>query len=121
MKMSFIKTATGTLMSMSKKGYKVGKRASKMAALNLQLKSERSKQQAYYQEIGEHVHIDKAGDTTSAQKIRILREKITMQERKIARLIEEINLLKRINSCIYCGHISGEDSKYCPKCSRPRK
>jgi len=118
--MSFIKTTTSTLVSMGQKGYKIGKRGAKMASLNLQLKAERSKQQAYYQEIGEHVHIDKVDDATNSQKIRILREKITMQERKIARLIEEINLLKRINSCSYCGHISGEDTKYCPKCSRPR-
>ena len=118
--MSFIKTATSTLVGMGKKGYKVGKRVSKMTTLNLALKAERNKQQAYYQEIGEHIHIDKIDDATNSQKIRILREKITMQERKIARLIEEINLLKRINSCIHCGHISGEDTKYCPKCSRPR-
>ena len=119
--MSFIKTATGTFINIGQKGYKVGKRVTKMATLKLSLKVERDKQQAYYQEIGEHIHLDKVDDVVNSQKIRILREKITQQERKITRLVEEINLLKQINSCSYCGHISSENDKYCPKCSRPRK
>ena len=119
--MSFVTTITSSLVRMSRVGYKIGKRTTKLAQLNLTLKVEREKLQACYQEIGEHVHHDKITEVSSSPKIKMLREKITLQERQIARLVEEINQLKRINSCSYCGHISGEESKYCPKCSRPRK
>jgi len=119
--MSFIKTAASTLVSAGKKGYKVGKRSARVARLNLTLKIERDKQLAYYQEIGQHVHMDQAGDVATSEKIRVLREKITLQERKIARLIEELNYLKQINSCNYCGYILDEGAKYCPRCSHPRK
>lgn len=119
-KMSFIKTATKSMVVIGQKGYKVGKRMTKLATLSLQLRLERDKQRAYYQEIGEHVHIDRTDEGVTAAKIKILREKIVLQERKIKRLITEINLLKQVNSCQYCGHISGEGAKYCPNCSRPR-
>ena len=119
--MSFIKTATSTLVSAGQKGYKVGKRGARLASLNLSLKIERNKQTAYYQEIGEFVHIDQTGDIASSEKIKVLREKIMLQERKIVRLIEEVNYLKRINSCNYCGYILDDGAKYCPRCSHPRK
>ena len=119
--MSLVKTVARCVMNASIEGHKVVKRWSKIAQLNITLKIERDKQKSYYKEIGEHVHIDKVNEISSSQKIRSLREKIAMQDRKIAHLIEEINNSKRINSCTYCGYVSKEDQKYCPKCSRPRK
>lgn len=119
--MSLVKTVTHSVMNASIEGHKVVRRWSKLAQLNISLKIERDKQKSYYKEIGEHVHIDQITEMSSSSKIRALREKIVMQERKIVRLIEEINILKRLNSCAYCGYVSKEDQKYCPKCSRPRK
>lgn len=118
--MSFIKAATSTLVSAGQKGFKIGRRSARMAKLNLTLKMERDKQRVYYQEIGQHVHINQTGDVTNSEKVRVLREKINIGERKINRIVEELNLLKRINSCSYCGHIIEVDTKYCPKCSYPR-
>jgi len=119
--MSLIRILARSVMDASREGYKVGKRLSKFAQLNIALKVERDKQKSYYKEIGEHVHIDKISDVSSSPKIKILRERIVTQERKIARLVEEINVLKQIDSCAYCGYVSKENQKYCPKCSRPRK
>ena len=119
--MSFVRTVARSVLNASKEGYKVGRRLSKLAQLNITLKIERDKQQTYYKEIGEHVHIDKVSEVSSSPKIKTLREKIVVQERKITRLVEEINVLKQINSCTYCGYVSKENQKYCPKCSRPRK
>jgi len=119
--MSLVKTVTRSVMSASMEGQKVVRRWSKLAQLNFTLKMERDKQKSYYKEIGEHVHIDQINEVSSSPKIKALREKIVMQERKIAQLVEKINIVKRINSCTYCGHVSKENQKYCPKCSRPRK
>ena len=119
--MSFTKTVTRSVVRASIEGQKVVRRWSKMAQLNITLKIERDKQKSYYKEIGEHVHIDKINEVSSSPKIKALRERIVMQERKIARLVGEINALKQINSCTYCGYVSKEDQRYCPKCSRPRK
>jgi len=119
--MSFIKVVARSVMGASIEGHKVVRRLSKLAQLNMTLKVERDKQKSYYKEIGEHVHIDQVNEMSSSPKIKTLREKIVQQERKITRLVEEINVLKRINSCNHCGYVSKEDQKYCPKCSRPRK
>lgn len=127
--MSLFKSVTHSVVVVGKEGYKVGKKLSKLAQLSVTLKLEQDKQRSYYKEIGEHVHNDQVSEITTSSKIKILREKITMQERKIKRLVEEINMLKQINSCTYCGYISsawdnsvsGEAYKHCPKCSRPRK
>jgi len=119
--MSLVRIVARSVMKASREGYRVGKRLSKFAQLNITLKIERDKQKRYYKEIGEHVHLDKIDEVSSSAKIKILRENIVIQERKVARLVEEINILKRINTCTYCGYIGKEDQKYCPKCSRPRK
>jgi len=119
--MSFVKTVARSVMRASREGYKVGKRLSKLTQLTITLKIERDKQKSYYKEIGEHVHIDKVNEVSSSPKIKRLREKIVIQERKITQLVEEINVLKQINSCTYCGYVGKENHKYCPKCSRPRK
>jgi len=123
--MSLFKSVAQSVMVIGKEGYKSGKRLSKLAHLNLTLKLERDKQKSYYKEIGEHVHNDQVGETVTSPKIKALRERIVLQERKIKGLIEEINRLKQINRCTHCGYVSnswsGEEYKYCPKCSRPRK
>jgi len=119
--MSLVRIVARSVMRASKEGYRVGKRLSKFAQLNITLKIERDKQKRYYKEIGEHVHLDQINEMSSSPKIKQLREKIVLQERAIVRLVEEINVLKRINTCTYCGYIGKEDQKYCPKCSRPRK
>ena len=119
--MSFVRTVARSLIGASLEGQKVVRHFSKMARLGIILKIEREKQKSIYKEIGEHVHNDKVTDVSSSAKIRSLREKVQAQERIIAQLIEQINLLKRINSCSYCGHVAREDFKYCPRCSRPRK
>lgn len=119
--MSLVRIVARSFFNVSKEGYRVGRRLSKFAQLNITLKIERDKQKSYYKEIGEHVHIDKITDVSASPKIKILREQIVMQERKIARLVEEINVLKQLNSCAYCGYVGKENQKYCPKCSRPRK
>jgi len=119
--MSLVKTVTRSVMSASMEGQKVVRRLSKLAQLNISLKMERDKQKSYYKEIGEHVHIDQINEVSSSPKIKMLREKIVTQERRIKKLVEEINVLKRINSCNHCGYVSKVDQLYCPKCSRPRK
>ena len=119
--MSFVRTVARSLIDASVEGGKVVRHFSKMARLNIALKLEREKQKGIYKEIGEHVHHDTVSDVSGSSKIRALREKVQTQERAIARLVEQINLLKQINSCSYCGHVAREDFKYCPRCSRPRK
>ena len=119
--MSFVNTVMRSVIGASIEGQKVVRRLSKLVQLNITLKMERDKQKSYYKEIGEHVHIDQINEVSSSSKIKILRERIVLQERKITKLVEEINVLKQINSCTYCGYVSKEDQKYCPKCSRPRK
>ncbi|MCL1989477.1 MAG: hypothetical protein FWG67_01175 [Defluviitaleaceae bacterium] len=119
--MSLIKLVARSVIGASKEGYKVGKRLSKLAQLSLTLKVERDKKKSYYKEIGEHVHNDQVSETASSPKIKALRENIVGQERKIKGLVEEINALKQLNSCAYCGYVSKETYQYCPKCSRPRK
>jgi len=119
--MSLINTITRSVASASVKGHKVAKRWSNILQLNLNLKIERDRQKAYYKAIGEHVHIDKVGEVASSPKIKELREKIFIQERKITQLVEAINNLKSINSCPNCSYISKDAQKYCPNCSRLRK
>lgn len=119
--MSFIRTVSRSLIDASLEGQKVVRHLSKLARLNITLKFEREKQKSIYKEIGAHVHHDKVTDVSGSAKMRDLREKLQTQERNIARLVEKINLLKRINSCSYCGHVAREEFKYCPRCSRPRK
>ena len=116
--MSFVKTVTRSVIGASIEGQKVVRRLSKLAQLNLTLKTERDKRESYYKEIGKHVHIDQVNEASSSPKIKTLRENIVIQERKIAKLVEEINVLKQINSCNYCGYVSKDNQKYCPKCSR---
>ena len=119
--MSLVRTVARSVIRASREGYKIGKRLSKLTQLNVALKMERDRQKAYYKEIGEHVHINKVSDVSSSPEIKRLRDKIVIQERKVTRLVEEINVLKQINSCTYCGYVGKENHKYCPKCSRPRK
>jgi|GEM_PF-2460118 len=123
--MSLFKSVTRSVIVVGKEGYKVGKRLSKLAQLSITLKIEQDKQKSYYKEIGEHIHNDQVGELATSSKIKILREKIIIQERKIKELVEEVNMLKQINSCSYCGYVSNswnsEEAKYCPKCSRARK
>ena len=119
--MSFVKVVARSLIGAGVQGQKAVRHLSKIARLNLALKVEREKQKSLYKEIGEHVHHDKVTDVSVSTKIRNLREKLGAQERTIAKLVEEINVLKRINSCSYCGYVAREEFKYCPRCSRPRK
>jgi len=116
--MSFVKTVARSVVGASIEGHKVVRRLSKIAQLNLTLKTERDKQESYYKEIGKHVHIDQVNEASSSPKIKALREKIVLQERKITKLVEEINVIKRIDSCNYCGYVSKDNQKHCPKCSR---
>ena len=92
--MSFVKTVTRSVIGASIEGQKVVRRLSKLAQLNVALKVERDKQESYYKEIGEHVYIDQVNEVSSSPKIKALREKILIQEQKITRLVEEINVLK---------------------------
>lgn len=119
--MSFVRTVARSLIDASVEGQKVVRHLSKMARLNINLKIEREKQKKIYKEIGAHVHHDKVTDVSGSAKMKNFREKLQMQERSIARLVEQINVLKRINSCAYCGHVARAEFKYCPRCSRPRK
>lgn len=119
--MSFVRIVARSLIDAGLEGQKVVRHLSKMARLNITLKIEREKQKNIYKEIGAHVHHDKVTDVSGSAKMRNLSEKLQTQERSIARLVEQINLLKRINSCSYCGHVAREEFKYCPRCSRPRK
>lgn len=119
--MNFIKTTARSLIGASLEGQKVVRHFSKLALLNITLKFEREKLKNIYKEIGAHVHHDQVTDVSGSATMRDLREKLQAQERTIARLVEKINLLKRINSCVYCGHVAREEFKYCPRCSRPRK
>jgi len=131
--MSLLKSVTRSVVIIGKEGYKAGRRLSKLAQLSITLKLEQDKQRAYYKEIGEHVHNDQVNEVATSSKIKILREKIVTQERKIKKLVEEVNMLKQISSCTYCGYVSnswgsswnnsmgGEEHKICPRCSRPRK
>lgn len=118
--MSLVKTIAHSVIGVGKEGYKKGKRISKLAQLTITLKIEQDRQKSYYKEIGEHVHNDHINEPASSPKIKNLREKIVMQERKIKKLVEEINASKRLNSCTYCGYVSKEEYIYCPKCSRAR-
>jgi len=115
------KTVAKVMVSSGIKGQKSVKRLSRMAKLQLNLKLEKDKQNLLYQEIGQHVHVDHITDVTHSVKIRNLREKITMQENKVKRLVTQINRLKKVNICLFCGNTLQEEQKYCPKCSRPRK
>ena len=119
--MSFVKTVARSLIGASVEGQKVVRHFSKLARLNITLKIEREKQKKIYQEMGAHIHHDKVADGSKTAKMRHLREKLGMQEKNIAQLVEKINLLKRINSCSYCGYVAREEFKYCPRCSRPGK
>ena len=119
--MSLVKTVMRTVVGAGIEGQKVVRRLSKVAHLNLTLKIERDKQKSYYREIGEHVHNDQINEISSSPKIKALREKIIIQDRKIGRLVEEINVSKQINRCTYCGYVGKENQKYCSQCSRPRK
>ena len=119
--MSFVRIVARSMMRASVEGQKVVKRVSKIAQLNITLKMERDRQKEYYKEIGEHVHNDQINEVSSSPKIKRLREQIVLQDRKITNLVEEINVLKQINRCTYCGYIGKVDQKYCPQCSRPRK
>ena len=119
--MSFVKSVARSLIETSVESQKVVRHLSKMAKLNLVLKIEREKKKKLYKEIGEHVHNAKVQDVSDSAKIKTLRDRIGKQEQIISKLIEEINILKRINSCSYCGHVARENFKYCPRCSRPRK
>ena len=119
--MSVVKAVTKVVISSGKQGKKSVKRLSRLAKLTLTLKIEKDKQNLLYQEIGQHVHLDQPIDLSHSAKIRTLREKITLQESKIKRLIVQINKLKKINICLHCGSALQEEQKFCPKCSRPRK
>ena len=119
--MSMFKTVAKVMVSSGIKGQKSVKRLSRIAKLQLNLKLEKDKQNLLYQEIGQHVHVDQVTDVMHSVKIRSLREKITMQENKIKRLVTQINRLKKVNICLFCGNTLLEEQKYCPKCSRPRK
>jgi len=116
--MGVLTTVTKGLISVGKQGYAVGKKASKYAQLNLRLKIERDKQQGFYEEIGKFIHHGQDASAASSEQVRFLREKITISERKILRLVEEINIMKQISSCPYCGYVGNENQKYCGRCGR---
>jgi len=123
--MSLFKSVAKSVVGVGKEGYKTGKRLSRLAQLNLTLKLERDKQRNYYKEIGEHVHNDQIEEKHISPKIKVLREKIVFQERKIKGIVEEINRLKQLSRCTYCGYVShswnGSGGEHCPKCLRSRK
>lgn len=114
-----MKTVVNYLGKTCEQGFKVGKKLTKLAGLNVALKMAQGRQKEHYREIGEHIHNQEAGATSS--QITKIREQIVTEERRVRKLVEEINRVKRLESCANCGHVSKMDGKYCPKCSKVRK
>ena len=123
--MSLVKSVGHLVVKVGKKGFRVGRRLSQLAELNMSLRIEKDKQKAYYKEIGELVHIDQINAQIESPKIQALRKKIVVQERKINELVEKLNQLKRISSCIHCSHVSHswlkDTQPFCPKCLKAKK
>jgi len=114
--MSLLKTLIRSFVGAGKTGFRVGKKYSKLVELNVSLRIERDKKKNYYKEIGEFVHNYKENDSGYAGKITAHREAIVECERKIIRLIDEINNLKKINSCKVCGSVYKEGANFCLTC-----
>uniref|UniRef100_UPI0040570B41 zinc ribbon domain-containing protein n=1 Tax=Acetatifactor sp. TaxID=1872090 RepID=UPI0040570B41 len=105
------------LASKSKDVAEKAKKMAEVAGLNSQISSKENEIKNVYREIGQTIYSNK--ETWKEVDLSELFGKVEAAEAEIARLKEEILVIKDIKICTQCNAEIDKEAAFCPKCGAP--